>query len=149
VLTSPECFHATNVLEGFDREIAAHPDSYVIAACLNASYNDLVDKFEDFKYEMIMWYQHSKHRNRRLHFCSMMPKALYNRIGGFDEGYAKGFGREDVDFVKTIVAEKIKIIISDDIITIHMNHEEIPEMHRLWNINRRYYANKWQAKEAS
>lgn len=146
VLTNPECFHLTNVLEGFDLELSKNPNMYVIAACVNASYNGIVDKFEDFKYKMITWYQHSKHRNRKLHFCSVISKKLYDKIGGFDERYASGFGREDLDFFRTIVTSNIIFVTKDDIIVVHMRHKEIPNMHKLWNINRRYYANKWRGK---
>lgn len=149
VLTNPECFHLTNVLEGFDQELSKDPNIYVIAACINVSYNGIINKFEDFKYKIICWYQHSKHRNRKLHFCSVISKRLYNKIGGFDEGYASGFGREDVDFFATIVAKNITVITKDNIIVIHVNHgyEHLPNFKRLCKINKRYYTNKWQAKE--
>jgi len=144
VLTNPECLHLTNVLEGFDLALKENPNLYVIAAVLNAAYNGIVDKFEDFRYKMIGWYQHSKHRNRRLHFCSVLSRGLYNRIGGFDEGYANGFGREDVDFLRNLIANKIAVVTRDDVIAVHMEHPPIPDMKRLWNINKVYYAKKWQ-----
>ena len=145
VLTNPECFHLTNVLGSFDLEVNKNPNVYVIAACLSASYNGIVDKFEDFKYEMKMWFQHSKHRNRKLHFCSVISKKLYSKIGGFDEAYAKGIGRDDVDFFRTIVANNIAYITRDDIVVIHMEHKSyVQDRNRLQNINNRYYANKWK-----
>ena len=146
VLTDSECFHLTNVLEGFDLEVSKNPNVYVIAACLNASYNGIVDKFEDFKYEMIMWYQHSKYNNRGLHFCSMISKRLYNKIGGFDEGYARGFGYEDNDFLRMIRVNNIPFVTKDNIIVVHMKHgyEGIPDKNRLCKINKQYYVNKWR-----
>jgi len=144
VLTDSECFHLTNVLEGFDLEISKNPNAYIIAACLDVSYNGIINKFEDFKYKARSWYQHSKRNNRMLHFCSMMSKELYNEIDGFDEGYAKGYGREDVDFIRTIIAKKIVVIANDDIMVIHMNHKAIPDKTRLWDINKQYYRNKWK-----
>lgn len=149
VLTNPECFHLTNVLEGFDLELSKNPNTYVIAACVNASYNGIINKFEDFKYKEIIWYQHSKHRNRKLHFCSVISKKLYNKIGGFDEGYAIGFQRDDVDFIRTIIVKNIAFITRDDIIVVHMKHgyDGMPDKKRLCKINKQYYANKW--REAS
>ena len=144
VLTNPECFHLTNVLAGFDLEISKNPDVYIIAACLNASCSGIVNKFEDFKYEPKNWYQHSKHNNRKLHFCSMISKKLYNKIGGFDEGYDRGYGREDVDFLRTIIAKKIVVLANDNIMVIHMKHQKWPDQKRLWKINKQYYRNKWR-----
>ncbi|MHA1360644.1 MAG: glycosyltransferase family 2 protein [Candidatus Helarchaeota archaeon] len=143
ILTNPECLHLTNILGGFDLVLSKNPNLYVIAAVLNADYNGNINKFEDFRYQMINWYQHSKYRNRRLHFCSVLSKETYNRVGGFDEGYASGFGREDVDFLRTLIVNKVKVITKDNIIAIHMKHPPIPDMKRLWTVNKIYYAKKW------
>lgn len=148
VLTDSECFHLTNVLAGFDLEISKDSGIYVVAACLNALSSGIVNKFEDFKYEPKNWYQHSKHNNRKLHFCSMISKELYNKIGGFDEGYAGGYGKDDVDFLRTIIANNIPVITSDEIIVIHMKHQKWPGLKGLWRINKQYYRNKWQRKDS-
>jgi len=146
VLTNPECFHLTNVLGGFDLEVNKNPNVYIIAACLHASYNGIVDKFEDFKYEKIKWYQHSKHNNRKLHFCSMISKRLYEKIGGFDERYARGVWYDDDDFFRTICFNNIPFITKDNIIVVHMKHgyAELADTHRLRKINKQYYRNKWR-----
>lgn len=146
VLTNPECFHLTDVLKGFDLELTRDPNVYVVAACINASYNGIINKFEDFKYEAIIWYQHSRHNNRRLHFCSVISKKLYNKIGGFDEAYAGGFQYDDNDFLRTIFANNIAVITKDDLIVVHMKHGygHIPSKKALCKINKQYYANKWR-----
>lgn len=143
VLTDPECFHLTNVLAGFDVALDRSPSTYVVAACINASYNGLIDRFEDFKYEHILWYQHSLHRNRKLHFCSVVLKKTYSDIGGFDEGYAHGYGRDDVDFLRTLIANDVAIATRDDIVVVHMDHAADPKRDQLWAINKKYYAEKW------
>lgn len=147
ILTNPECFHLTDVLGGFDKELSRDPNAYIIAATFNASYGGLVAEFDDFKYMQLSWYQHSKHRPRGLHFCSVLSKEIYNSIGGFDEGYAPGFGREDVDFFRTIETKGIAVRMCDDIVVVHMNHPDIPNKYKLWEINKRYYAKKWGAMD--
>jgi len=74
----------------------------------------------------------------------MISKKLYNKIGGFDEGYDRGYGREDVDFLRTIIAKKIVVLANDNIMVIHMKHQKWPDQKRLWKINKQYYRNKWR-----
>ena len=146
VLTNPECFHQSNILKGFDAELSKNPNAYVVAACYNTGDNKLVKKFGDFKPKREIWLQHSKVLNRGLHWCSVMSKAQYIKTGGFDEGYSKGFGREDVDFVRLVKAKGIRIIPRDYLVVVHMNHPDIPRKRELWMRNKRFYDKKWSGK---
>ena len=146
VLTNPECFHMSNVLAGFDRELHKNPAAHIVAACFNTDNNTPVKKFSDFKPIRKIWLQHSKHLNRGLFWCSVLSKALYDKVGGFDEGYAAGFGREDVDFVRMVKAAGIKVVACDDILVVHQNHPPIPLKQALCARNRAYYDKKWGGK---
>ena len=102
VLTNPEVLHKSNILYALDGEFMKDKDTYVVCACENVKINRYYEDIEDintFKYEHIMWYQHSEHRNRMLHFCTAISRDNYNKIGGFDRRYMYGAGVEDVDFL--------------------------------------------------
>jgi len=146
VITNPECFHLTNILGEFDLVLEKDPGVYIIAGCILASFNGIINKFGEFKYKMIKWYQHSKHRNKKEHFCSVISKKLYDDIGGFDEEYSKGLAREDIDFVTTIATNGIKIILRDDLLVVHMKHERVATNAELSAINSKYYDAKWGSK---
>ncbi len=147
VLTNPECFHQTNVLGQFDKILARDPGVYIVAACYNTDDNKLVRKFADFKPRMGIWLQHSKHLNRGLHWCSVLAKPLFRKVEGFDEGYAEGFGREDVDFARTVKVKGIKVNAQDSIVVVHMNHPDFSSRkHVLWARNKAYYDAKWGKK---
>ena len=126
VLTSPECFHKTDVLCGFDRVLDHDPDAYVIAAVANGdlagTLHKNVSEFAEFTYTLIRWYQHSVHCDRRLHFCSAMSKETFNKIGGMDEGFAFGFWCDDEDFRETAIQRGIRFVVRDDIVVIHQRH---------------------------
>lgn len=148
VLTNPECLHKTNVLGQFDTALEKDPDSYVVASCFNGRKENgvkLTDK--NFGYTFMAWYQHSVHIPRGLHWCSVMSREQYNGLGGFDEGYAMGFGREDVDFFRRVEESDINVVFRDDIIVIHISHPNIPLRNFLIAANRHYYASKWGAMD--
>ncbi len=144
VLTSPECFHKTNVLAGFNSALDKDPDAYIIAGVIDGREWTTAKEFRDFKYKTAGWYQHSKYHNRKLHFCSALSKTIYTKIGGFDEGYSYGFWRDDVDFVETVIRNDIRIITRDDIIAVHQQHSPLsPNIRdKLIKINQAYYVKK-------
>lgn len=147
VLTSPECFHMVDILKGFDKELDKNPDAYIVPACYNTDDTKTVAKFAEFKPLRKIWLQHSKHLNRGLYWCAVLSKAQYSVVGGIDEEYAEGFGREDIDFVRTLKAKSVKIITRDDLLVVHQNHPDCsPQKKELWARNKRYYDKKWEGK---
>lgn len=116
VLTSPECMHAVDILEGFDQEFTKQEESYVICACKAFQQNN---KFH-------MWYHHTEHRNVEYHFCSALLKESYfSRVGGFNEAYTQGYGYDDNSFLLRIQKAKIPIIHRDDLLVHHLWHEKV------------------------
>jgi len=148
ILTNPECFHMTDILHGFDEEIYKNPNAYIICGCQNVSYSGSpYDQFINFNnFTPIEWYQHTTHSDRQLHFCSCIAKMHYQRIGGFDEEYAKGMAYDDNDLINTIKAFEIPIVTKDELLIYHIHHPkqsraEYPEK---WQINADYYVSKWE-----
>jgi hypothetical protein len=130
VLSSPEIIHESDVLGGFDTLLAEDRNNYVVCACKAMN-----------KGEFYMWYQHSKIRNVLFHFCSVISWDNYENVGGFNERYCAGIGFDDEDLVSRLIANGIKIIPRDDLVTIHQEHDkEYIDNHReLVEVNRNLF----------
>lgn len=142
VLTNPECVHRSDILVGFDGEFEVKKDVYVVCSCFS------INKFDINPTDELPpghWYQHSKHRNIRCHFCSAISKRLYLDLGGFDERYGLGMGFDDDDFRNMIKKNHVKIVLRDDLLTVHLAHTgNVPKNYmELHDVNQRYYNAKW------
>ena len=97
VLTNPEIEHTEDVLSGM-LPMLEHADDYVTVACRDAGGLWLAGPQVDYT------------RNGRLpvpavahfQFCAMLPRALWDRVGGFDEDYRHGRICEDYDWLWTL-----------------------------------------------
>lgn len=150
ILTNPECFHHSNILNGLDG-IEKLKESYIVCSCLNIhKYKLFSDNFESFQCEAHSWYQHSKHRNAMFHFCSCISKENYLKIGGFDERFSDGYCYDDDDLRETIKRNNIPFIIKDDLLTFHQAHEaaarNVPNIEKLLKRNKALYFLKLQHK---
>jgi GT2 family glycosyltransferase len=146
VLTNPEIFHKSNILSALDVEFTKDKNVYIVCACENVKidrYYETVQDMDKFKYEHLMWYQHSEHRNRLLHFCTSISREQYDKIGGFDRRYMYGAAVEDVDFVEKVKKSGMPIIVRDDLVTLHQDHGKaqdiIPDYDRLHKINQNLF----------
>ena len=141
VLTNPECLHVTNVLEEFDK----HPDAYRIAACLAVESCSKFTTPDALQYKVEKWYQHSFHRNRMLHFCSAIPRATWDEIGGFDEVYADGIASDDSDFRNRVAATGIEMLPVDDALVLHQKHRKLRPVGSARRLarNRKLYTERW------
>lgn len=54
-----------------------------------------------------------------LHFCAMLHRAHFERVGGFDEDYRNGAGFDDNDFVMRLGKAGTKFLIRDDLVVKH------------------------------
>jgi len=68
------------------------------------------------------WYNHSKYRPHKLHFCSAIMKEDLDELGGFDERYAHGFAYDDNEFLARIIRKQMDIKIVDEPYVIHQFH---------------------------
>lgn len=85
------------------------------------------------------WYQHSKHRNRQLHFASLMMREDYFKVGGMPRDYENSVGKEDVVFVNTVKQAGMNVVSQDDMLFYHQNHygglyENGHDGFRKWNV---------------
>lgn len=129
VLTSPECFHENNILERLNGVMGFNDNIYAICACRHVGiFPERIEKFEDFDYTHLTWYQHSKFRNQSLHFCSAISKYNYNLIGGFDERFSHGIDYDDLDFREVVKSNGIEVVKLDDAYVAHQKHEKNSEL---------------------
>jgi len=112
VLTNPECRHKNDVLSGFDVELDDSGDVYVVVAC------EGLDKDGNFD----RWYQHSKHRNVKYHFCSCISRSSYRKAGGFPGYFYDGLAYDDDAFLLRVEKLGIPIVVRDDIVVQHQWH---------------------------
>ena len=112
ILTSPECRHEVNLLSEFARDLEVEPDGYIVCACKALKQNG----------KMHRWYQHSVERNLKYHFCTIISRRNYIKIGGFDERYTPGWGYDDNSFIHKITQLGIPISVRDDLIVTHLWH---------------------------
>lgn len=130
IITSPEVFHQSNVLDALDVVFNDQPDTYVVCACENRKGCNLAIKtFGELGGVHHTWYQHSvmpctkEGANRQYHFCTALSGHTYRSLGGFDEDYSFGICYDDNDLIDRIRMSGIPIVVLDDIHTIHIAHE--------------------------
>ena len=117
VISNPEVFHASDILGGLDGQVG---EKYVLCACQSVYDTKLTI---GQKPKAHRWYQHSVHDPRDLHFCTVLRKDLFLKVGGFDEAYAAGISFDDDDFRETVKAAGIEFSRRDDLLTYHLHHE--------------------------
>lgn len=142
IITNPECFHNNNVLSEIDNFLnVSNEDYYFVCSCENGIVEkNPIDKFEEFSYKHHSWYQHSKYRNLCYHFCSIISRENYNKIGGFDERFMDGIAYDDDDFKEKISYHGIKIVPLDTTLVIHQHHP--PEIYSAPDRGKRIAHNK-------
>jgi len=147
ILTSPEVYHDSDIIGGLDFIFDEAPERYVVCACqsrLRPKNFLKINNFSGLRGKPDRWFQHSRFRPSKYHFCSAIRKDLYLKIGGFDERFSQGFCFDDDDFRDTVIEAGIIIEERDDLLTSHQWHKprEILEKMDRWNKNKRLYEKK-------
>jgi len=133
VITNPECFHLSNILNTFDDVFSKKPNAYIICSCQK------IKNMKGLKYDFIKWHQHSMYNPCKFHFCSAIRTRNYFSIGGFDERFSDGVSYEDAAFIQTVI-KKFMVISKDDAIVLHQDHSKDTDGRRvLVEKNRRLY----------
>ena len=150
VISNPENFHVENILAGLDEEFGKDPGCYVLCACESViDAGNVVEFFTDVALNARhdMWYQHSQHNPRDLHFCSALSKELFNRAGGFDERFKHGIAYDDDDFREAVRKTGARFVRRDDLKTYHLYHERthcgLPDYRKRIKHNHALYLGKW------
>ena len=68
------------------------------------------------------WYNHSEIRPVGYHFCAAITRKNLERLGGFDERYARGIGWDDNEILYRIRQMPLEVIIVDESIVLHQFH---------------------------
>lgn len=119
VISNPEIMHNAPVLPQMLQELQSMGEmGYVLAACWYDR-----DK---------RWHCHSMitaggyHENIKqpvgsgYHFCAMLNRTLWDKVGGFDEEYREGSHYDDPDWVNRLNKVGAKFKIRDDLVVEHI-----------------------------
>lgn len=143
VLTNPEVRHTKTILTEMMAECERlGPNAYVAAACWSPAHK--------------WWFCHStlephdasvgrapKPKGAGFHFCSMLRRSLYDRIGGFSEEYRDGQGYEDNDLLWKLERAGTRFKIMDDLVTEHVECPRCEWPKGGHERNRLIYERKW------
>jgi len=90
------------------------------------------------------WYCHRLFRPEAYNFCTAITREDLKELNGFDERYAFGIERDDVEFLTRIKRKGMNIVFVDDVIVIHQKHAlfnyQNPRLNELRNYNHRLFA---------
>lgn len=70
------------------------------------------------------WYQHHELKNEGLHFLSSISRSNFMRLGGFDLGFRKGAGYEDLEF-RDRISKSLSFESIQGLTAVHLPHEEV------------------------
>lgn len=144
-LSNPEILHKRPVLQRMLAKAMAEGESaYVMAACWCA--------------EELRWHAHSTLRRSDdsdvgayvpagadYHFMSVLHRSLWNKAGGFDEGYRDGAGYDDPDFVRRLDRARAKFFMCDDLVVNHPRKGARANWTReMFERNRALFMGKWK-----
>jgi hypothetical protein len=99
VLTNPEIEHRQDVLTGM-LKLLEGPNDYVTVACRDVRGAWLAGPQVDYSTGGRLPVPPGSH----FHFCAMLTRELFERVGGFDEGYRHGRSCEDNDWLWSLEA---------------------------------------------
>jgi len=156
IIQNPECYHIGDILNYVKENIKSN--TYLSFGCYAINNNETIN-FQDGHNPTIGdyvftvktrngWYNHSIHRPMAYHFCSAIMRKDLDRVGGFDERYAKGVAFDDDDFIRTIKGIGMEVQVINNPYVIHQFHThgefDSPAVFRpLHAINQTLYNNKY------
>jgi len=127
VLCNPENMLVSDIINGFDVEFEKNEDVYVVPACMRVSGKPQkwLKSFDDYLFKMDgRWIQNRKLKiGRNLNHCTAISKEIFISLKGFGTGDLR-LGGADSYFIKR-VSRKYKIINRDDLIVLHITHENV------------------------
>jgi len=142
IIQNPECLHLFDLVKYVEENI--NKNKYMIFSCFseeknktndicNLTYDNKtyieniknivnVDIKKNYRTGERCWYQHSIYKNRDLHFCSAIMKLDLDELGGFDERFHNGIGKDDKEFILRMKRKGMDIIRIDSLFVIHQFH---------------------------
>lgn len=137
LLTSPEIMHTKSIFEAVDALGSMGCDDYLVLSVANAAGPEIfkiypVEKRIDYVKENylsgpIQWYQHGRHNNTMLHFCSLICREAFFKMRGFDERYREGSCYDDNEFLRRLLEEHhLRVSLYDNFEALHIPHPVAP-----------------------
>ena len=136
IIQNSECLHVDNILD--HARVKVTDENYITYACFSLSKKDTIHfldtegldlqivrkKIEDSIADagMPVWKNHSKYRPNALHFTSAITKSNLDKIGGFDQRYAKGTSFDDDEILIRIKRIPLEVLIKDNLRVVHQWH---------------------------
>jgi len=130
VIQNPECYHVGDILIYVKENIK--PNVYLSFGCYAISQEETIALHNGMMPVMHNrvftgndrngWYNHTEHRPVAYHFCSAIMRKDLDRMGGFDERYARGVAFDDDDFIRRIKHRGMMVRIIDNPYVIHQYH---------------------------
>jgi GT2 family glycosyltransferase len=144
IMQNPECFHYNDVFSHVINNI--NNNKYLAYTTINKNISDKLSTINwSINYEKQIndiikinindnlvkneWYCHKNFRPMALNFCSAIMRDNLINLNGFDERYAYGIERDDIEFLDRIKRKKMDIIFVDDVIVIHQTHPPFQYSH--------------------
>jgi mannosyltransferase OCH1-like enzyme/GT2 family glycosyltransferase len=153
IIQNPECYHVGDILSYVEKNI--QPNVYLSFGCYAIKAEETV-AFHNGVMPILQnriftgsdrngWYNHTRYRPVAYHFCSAILRKDLDRMGGFDERYARGVAFDDDDLIRRIRNRGMVVKIIDDPYVIHQYHTHFEfESHFAWKgpheTNRRLFA---------
>lgn len=113
------------------------PGTYIGETTLNAVANDWYKNHKG-EVELVRWI---------IGICMVMPKGVFEAVGGFDERYGIG-NAEDIDFCLTATKLGFQCVIAKDVFIHHFGHATFKEIGvdvlELCRVNNEKLYNKWK-----
>lgn len=114
VLTNPEIEHREDVFSGM-LALLEGPNDYVTAPCRDVSGLWLAGPEVDYSTGGRRPVPPGAH----FHFCAMLHRDLFERVGGFDEGYRHGRSCDDNDWLWTLHAASARFRTAPGVVWHH------------------------------
>jgi len=158
ILQNPECFHYDDVFQHVINNI--EKNKYLVYSVINKNVVNVLKKINwnnNYSFEINklikinindnndgQWYAHRIFRPAAINFCTAITKEDLIELNGFDERYAYGIERDDVEFLERVRRKKMNVVFVDSVVVIHQTHEQFSynnkNSNKLRNINHNLYA---------
>jgi len=137
VLQNPECVHVQDVLsyivENLTEEKYLSISTYAFNESNVSRLDYLLNNFGKLPQQRYLydlgWYNHPVYRPVYFNFCAALTRSNILKLGGFDERYAMGLARDDVEFVDRITRLGLKKEIPTEVSVIHQWHSKVEHFH--------------------
>lgn len=155
IIQNPECMHMGDILSYVHNNIKE--GQYFSFGCYSINEQETKElrvskspSIQDKAFGLDQrngWYNHATFRPVGYHFCSAIMKSDLDKVGGFDERYARGISYDDDDFLYRVNDKGLSIKIINDPFVIHQYHPPFTYKKAGWQdlhaINKNLFKSIW------